>query len=78
MYSVYNATQHKVCMMCILYMNSKEIIKLLEDDGWVKHTQKGSHCQYKHPTKKGKVTVPHPKKDLPKKTVASILKQARL
>lgn len=57
-------------------MNSKDIIKLLEKDGWVKHTQKGSHCQYKHAIKKGKVTVPHPKKDLPVKTVQSILKQA--
>lgn len=59
-------------------MNSREIIKLLEADAWVKHTQKGSHCQYKHPIKKGKVTVPHPKKDLPIKTVQSILKQAGL
>ncbi|MDF3054764.1 MAG: hypothetical protein K0Q74_671 [Gammaproteobacteria bacterium] len=37
-----------------------------------------SHCQFKHPTKKGKVTVPHPKKDLPLKTFQSILKQAEL
>lgn len=59
-------------------MTSKEIIKLIEVDGWVKHNQKGSHCQYKHPTKSGKVTVPHPKKDLPIKTVQSILKQAGL
>lgn len=59
-------------------MNSKEIIKLLESDGWIKCHQKGSHCQYKHLTKKGKVTVPHPKKDLPMKTVQSILKQAEL
>jgi len=59
-------------------MNSKEIIKRLEADGWVKHAQKGSHCQYKHPIKKGKVTVPHPKKDLPIKTAQSILKQAGL
>lgn len=67
MYSVYN---HK--------MNSKDIIKMLESDGWVKHIQKGSHCQYKHPIKTGKVTVPHPKKDLPIKTLQSILKQAGL
>ena len=67
-----------MCIVCILIMNSKEIIRLLEQDGWIKHAQKGSHCQYKHPTKKGKVTVPHPKRDLPKKTVASIFKQAGL
>jgi len=59
-------------------MNNKDIIKLLERYGWFKHHQKGSHCQYKHPTKKGKVTVPHPKKDLPIKTVQSILNQAGL
>lgn len=59
-------------------MNSKEIIKLLEGDGWYKHNQKGSHCQFKHPKKQGKVTIPHPKKDLPIKTVNSILKQAGL
>jgi predicted RNA binding protein YcfA (HicA-like mRNA interferase family) len=56
-------------------MNSKEI---LESNGWVKHAQKGSHCQFKHLIKKGKVTVPHPKRDLPIKTVQSIFKQADL
>lgn len=59
-------------------MKSKDIIKMLKADGWLKHTQKGSHCQFKHPSKKGKVTVPHPKSDLPLKTVQSILKQAGL
>jgi uncharacterized protein YlxP (DUF503 family) len=39
---------------------------------------KGSHCQYKHLIKKGKVTVPHPKKDFPIKTLKNILKQAGL
>ncbi|WP_322789224.1 type II toxin-antitoxin system HicA family toxin [Carboxydothermus ferrireducens] len=36
----------------------------------------GEHHQFKHPVKKGKVTVPHPKKNIPIKTVKSILKQA--
>jgi predicted RNA binding protein YcfA (HicA-like mRNA interferase family) len=53
-------------------------MKMLEDDGWEVHKIKGSHHQMKHPEKTGKVTVPHPKKDLPPKTVASILKQAGL
>jgi predicted RNA binding protein YcfA (HicA-like mRNA interferase family) len=35
----------------------KEVIELLEKDGWFLHTIKGSHRQFKHPTKKGKVTV---------------------
>jgi len=59
-------------------MKSKDIVKMIEADGWFKHSQKGSHCQFKHLTKKGKVTVPHPKKDLPLKTFHSILKQAGL
>jgi predicted RNA binding protein YcfA (HicA-like mRNA interferase family) len=36
--------------------------------------QTGSHPHFKHPTKPGKVTVPHPKKDLPLKTIKSIEK----
>lgn len=56
-------------------MNSAEIIKIIKRDGWVQCYQKGSHCQFKHPTKKGMVTVPNPKKDLPIKTVVSIFKQ---
>ncbi len=41
-------------------------------------TKRGSHCQFKHPLKKGRVTIPHPKKDLPIKTVMSIFKQAQI
>jgi predicted RNA binding protein YcfA (HicA-like mRNA interferase family) len=59
-------------------MDSKSLIKLLLSDGWECIKVKGSHHQYKHPIKKGKVTIPHPKKDLPTKTVNSILKQAGL
>ncbi|OOF38324.1 addiction module toxin, HicA family [Rodentibacter rarus] len=57
-------------------MNSAKIIKKIEDDGWYLVNVVGSHHQFKHPTKKGRVTVPHPKKDLNIKTVKSILKQA--
>lgn len=35
----------------------KEVIKMLKDDGWVEMYTKGDHRQFKHPTKKGKVTV---------------------
>jgi len=59
-------------------MNSKGLIKILEKDGWYRCHQKGSHCQFKHEIKRGRVTVPHPKKDLPIKTLNSILKQANL
>jgi predicted RNA binding protein YcfA (HicA-like mRNA interferase family) len=59
-------------------MNSRDIIKILENDGWFLVATKGSHHQFKHPVKAGRVTVPHPKKDLPKGTVNSIRKQAGL
>jgi len=58
--------------------SSRELLRLLLDDGWVVVDQKGSHLQLKHPTKKGRVTVPHPKKDLPLGTAKSIFKQAGL
>ena len=60
-------------------MNSKQVIQLLERDGWVVKEQKGSHRQYVHPTKKGKVTVAfHGKKEIPPKTLKSIFTQAGL
>ena len=59
-------------------MNSKNLIKLMIKNGWKPVGIKGSHIQFKHNTKKGRVTIPHPKKDLPKGTVANILKQAQL
>lgn len=59
-------------------MNSKLIIKTLEKNGWELVKVKGSHHQYKHSTIKGRVTVPHPKKDIPKGTVKSIEKQSGL
>ena len=59
-------------------MQSRQIIKQLTEDGWYLVHVVGSHHQYKHPTKTGKVTVPHPKKDLPASTVRSILRQAGL
>lgn len=58
--------------------NSRQIIKMLEADGWVLMRTVGSHHQFRHPTKPGLVTVPHPKRDLPTGTVKSIFKQAGL
>jgi len=57
-------------------VKSADVIRLLEADGWVLAHVKGSHHQYKHPTKPGKVTVPHPKKDLSIGTIKSIEKQS--
>jgi predicted RNA binding protein YcfA (HicA-like mRNA interferase family) len=56
--------------------SSKEVIKTLEEDGWYLVRASGSHHPFKHPTKTGKVTIPHPRKDFPIKTVKSIFKQA--
>ena len=61
-----------------MMMNSGKIIRMLEDDGWQLVRVRGSHHHFKHPTKQGLVTVPHPKKDLPNGTVNSIFKQAGL
>ncbi|WII38781.1 type II toxin-antitoxin system HicA family toxin [Paenibacillus thiaminolyticus] len=58
--------------------SSREFIRLVEADGWFLVHIAGSHHQYKHPSKKGKVTISHPKKELPRKTVESILIQAGL
>lgn len=59
-------------------MDSKAVIAALKADGWEQVAQKGSHCQFKHPAKPGRVTVPHPKRDLPVGTLRSIEKQAGL
>lgn len=59
-------------------MTVREVKNILKQDGWYVVTQKGSHMQYEHHTKKGKVTVPNHNGDLAKGTVNSILKQAGL
>jgi len=57
-------------------MNSKELIKKLELDGWRLNRSKASHHIFIHPSKVGHITVPHPKKDLGIGLVKSILKNA--
>lgn len=57
-------------------MTSREIIKTLEADGWYEVAHRGSHKQFKHPTKPGRVTVPHPRKDMPLPTLVSIERQS--
>lgn len=56
--------------------NSREIIKRLKDDGWYLDRIRGDHHQFKHPEKKGLVTVPHPTKDIKPGTLRSIYRQA--
>jgi predicted RNA binding protein YcfA (HicA-like mRNA interferase family) len=56
----------------------RDVLAMLHADGWVLVVQRGSHRQFKHPQKRGRVTVAgKPADDLPPGTLASILKQAR-
>lgn len=60
-------------------MRIREIIKLIEKDGWYLVNQVGSHRQYKHANKAGRVTIAgHPSDDIAPGTLNSILKQAGL
>jgi predicted RNA binding protein YcfA (HicA-like mRNA interferase family) len=57
----------------------REMIRLIEDDGWYFVGQRGSHRQYKHPTKPGRVTIPgKPSRELYAELERSILRQAGL
>ena len=59
-------------------MRSRDIIAALEADDWREVGRKGSHVQFKHPTKPGRVTVPHPQRDMPLGTLRNIEKQSGL
>jgi len=57
----------------------REVIRMLQDDGWRLVVTKGSHRQFKHPTKPGRVTVSGQLgDDMPKGTLASVKRQAGL
>ena len=56
--------------------SSREVLRLLKNDGWYEVNCSGDHHQFKHPIKKGRVTVTHPRKDIPIATFKSILNQA--
>jgi predicted RNA binding protein YcfA (HicA-like mRNA interferase family) len=68
------------CVLCKVYemqpVNSRNVIKELKKDGWYEVHHVGSHKQFKHPVKVGRVTVPHPRRDIPLGTLRSIEKQA--
>jgi predicted RNA binding protein YcfA (HicA-like mRNA interferase family) len=60
-------------------MKVSDVLRLLQQDGWFLVVQRGSHRQFKHPSKKGRVTVPgKPSDDLAIGTLQSVLKQAGL
>ena len=56
--------------------SSKEIIKVLIDNGFLFVSQKGSHCKYRNNNRV--VIVPHPKKEIPVGTFRSIVRQSGL
>jgi predicted RNA binding protein YcfA (HicA-like mRNA interferase family) len=57
-------------------MRSRDVIAALKRDGWRQVAQRGSHVQFKHPAKPGRVTVPHPQRDIPVGTLKSIERQS--
>lgn len=60
-------------------MKVREAIAMIEADGWYQVATRGSHRQFKHPTKPGRVTVAgKPSDDLAPGTLGSVLKQAQL
>jgi predicted RNA binding protein YcfA (HicA-like mRNA interferase family) len=60
-------------------MKVSEVLRMLQDDGWFLAATRGSHRQFKHPSKPGRVTVPgKPNDDLAPGTLNSILKQSGL
>ena len=60
-------------------MKVRDVLKLIENDGWYLARVRGSHRQFKHSSKPGLVTVAgHPSVDVPKGTLNSVLKQAGL
>ena len=56
--------------------SSREVLKILKADGWYEVNCVGDHHQFKHPSKKGRVTVTHPRKDIPYETLKIISQQA--
>ena len=60
-------------------MKVRELVRQVEQDGWYKIGQEGSHRQFKHPIKRGKVTISgNMGKDVPAGTLNAVLKQAGL
>lgn len=60
-------------------MKVRDVIRLIESDGWALIATRGSHRQFKHPVKRGRVTIPGKSSDdLAPGTLNSILKQAEL
>ena len=72
-YKRYDIIKELACSMTF-----RELEKIILADGWIYNSCAGSHYQYVHRTKKGKVTIPYHKSDLSKAVVNSVYKQAGL
>jgi predicted RNA binding protein YcfA (HicA-like mRNA interferase family) len=59
-------------------MHSRDVLTAPRADGWEQVAQRGSHVHLKHPVQGGRVTVPHPHRDLPIGTLKSIERQAQI
>jgi predicted RNA binding protein YcfA (HicA-like mRNA interferase family) len=60
-------------------MKVREVLRTIEDDGWRFHSQRGSHRQFVHPYKKGRVTIAgKPSDDMHPKTLSDVFKQAQI
>ena len=57
-------------------LSSRELIRMLKDDGWILVATEGDHWQFKHPQKPGRVTITHPRKDIQIGLLRSIYRQA--
>jgi predicted RNA binding protein YcfA (HicA-like mRNA interferase family) len=75
---LYTRFTHLLKPTILSAMDSRDIIRALHAAGWQHVATKGSHYQFKHPSRPGRVTVPHPKRDIPLGTLRSIEKQAGL
>ena len=64
------------CFGITAHVRSSELIRALRRDGWQQVAQKESHIGFKHPGKPGRVTVPHPERDIPVGTLRSIERQS--
>ena len=64
-------------IVCIhTHRNSRDIIAAIKADGWRQVDHKGGHVQFKHSVKPGRVTIPHPRRDIPLGALRSIERQA--
>jgi predicted RNA binding protein YcfA (HicA-like mRNA interferase family) len=69
----------KVCSIGGILLKVRDVIKTIQADGWYLVTTKGSHRQYKHPVKPGRITIAgYPADDLAPGTMNSIFKQAKI